>query len=78
MTPFSIGGTFQATAGFRDSDFFHKALKLLSRCISLSVIFHPSGFSPTHDLPMWFMRETCGGGGGERSSLKSSSWQLLK
>ena len=38
-----MGGTLQASAGFQDSDFFHKGIKLVSRCI-LSVIFHPSGF----------------------------------
>ena len=36
-------GTFQATAGFQDSDFFQKAMKMALRSI-LSVISHLSGF----------------------------------
>ena len=36
-------GTFQATAGFQDSDIFQKAIKMVFRCV-LSVISHLSGF----------------------------------
>ena len=35
----SMDETFQATAGFQDSDFFHKAVKMVLRCI-LSMISH--------------------------------------
>ena len=38
-----MGGTFQATAGFQDSDIFQKAVKLVFRCI-VSVLSHLSGF----------------------------------
>ena len=38
-----MGGTFQTTARFQDSDSFQKALKMVLRCI-LSVIFHLLGF----------------------------------
>ena len=37
-------GTFQATAGFQDSDVFQKAIKMVLRCI-LSVNSHLSGFN---------------------------------
>ena len=51
----SMGGTFQATAGFQDSDVFQKALKMVLRSI-LSASFHLSGFtlqpSPTHEFSM--------------------------
>ena len=36
-------GTFQATVGFQESDFFQKAIKMVLRCI-LNVILHLSGF----------------------------------
>ena len=39
----SMGGTFQATARFQDSDSFQKATKMALRCI-LSVNSHLSGF----------------------------------
>ena len=39
----SMDGTFQATAGFQDSDVFQKAIKMSLRCI-LSVNSHLSGF----------------------------------
>ena len=39
-----IGGTFPTTAGFQDSDFFQKAIKMVLRYI-LSVIFHLSEFN---------------------------------
>ena len=49
-----MGGTFQATAKFQDSDFFQKAVKMVFRFI-LSII---SGFrlspSPAHVIVMWF------------------------
>ena len=41
--PVPIGGTFQATAGFQDSDICQKAIKMAWRCI-LSVNSHLSGF----------------------------------
>ena len=40
-----IGGTFQTMAGFQDSDFFQKAIKMVLRCI-WSESFHLSGFKP--------------------------------
>ena len=46
-----MGGTFPAMAGFEDSDFFEKAIKMVLKCI-LNVILHRSGIkllpSPTH------------------------------
>ena len=38
-----MGGTFQATTGFQDSDFIQKAVKIALRCI-LRVNSHLSGF----------------------------------
>ena len=38
-----VGGTFQATAGFQDSDMFHKGIKMALRC-SLSANSHLSEF----------------------------------
>ena len=38
-----MGRTFQATAGFQDSDIFQKAIEMILRCI-LGVISHLSGF----------------------------------
>ena len=39
-----VAGTLQATAGFKDSDSFQKAIKMVLRCI-LSAVSHLSGFS---------------------------------
>ena len=39
----NMDGTFQAAAGFQDSDIFQKAIEKVLRCI-LSVILHISGF----------------------------------
>ena len=38
-----MGGTFQATVGFQDSDFFQNAVKMVWRC-TFSVISYLSGF----------------------------------
>ena len=46
-----MGGTFETTAGFQDSENFQKAIEIISSCI-LSVISHLSRFKlepgPTH------------------------------
>ena len=38
-----MGGTFLAIAGFQDSDFCQKAVKMVLRCVS-NLIWHLSGF----------------------------------
>ena len=50
-----MGGTFQAIAGFQDSDIFQKAIKMVLRCIlGHCFTFQDSNFNPVAPMLIAF------------------------